>query len=195
MEKTIGLLTRTDWNSNKWQGMPSEADVSASEFAALQSPELSSLLYAHSVQDEEKDTVYQGFLPQLNGALVNSKVNTSIQIVFIVSKNPEDGESYITGFYAFPLFAEGRRISPYNAEQLLRTNIKTEMKNIHHLENYVDVKTVGGEAVFSKRIKGKNGFVFLTKTETEKVFDAISRLNKDDKRLHAIKFRLLKSYL
>ncbi|MBC8048234.1 MAG: hypothetical protein H7Y00_15650 [Fimbriimonadaceae bacterium] len=195
MERYYGILTKIDWNTNKWEDKPTEEDIKRSEYIKENEPIYGSLNYAHDGNAEDREASYQGYLPQFAGVTHKPADIKDICVVFIQSKNPEDGKEYITGFYAFPQLSPGRRISPFSEYPYLNTNIRAAIKNIHRVENYLDISLLTDGIHFpAKKLRGKLTYAYLTKTHVEKILDALTKENKEDKKLHALKFRILQSY-
>lgn len=196
MERHYGILTRTDWNSNKWQDRPTEDDLVKSEHNTDNEALYSSLNFAHNGTNHETTGVYQGFLYQFAETKPKPEDLKYVDVVFIQSKDIETGKEYITGLYAFPMFAIGRRDSPYDEFPYLKTNIKTVAANIHRLENYLDVEMLDKKFFpLNKKKKGKLTYSYLTKGQVEKILDTLTVENPGDQKLHSIKFKILKSIL
>ena len=196
MERHYGILSRIDWNSNKWQDQPTAEDLNLVQSNVENAALFSAYNYAYSDQEEDKMKIHQGFLPQLLDPLPKPEDLKFLHIVFIYSKEPETQKDVITGFYAFPSIAPGKRDSTIDGVPFFKTNIKAVSSNIHRLENYLDMEVLDKQ-LFStyKNPNGKRKYIYLGKGQVEKVLDALTVVNSDDRRLHSIKFRLLKSMM
>lgn len=196
MERYYGMLTRTYWNSNKWQDRPTQMDMDKRENNADQEALNSALNYGHKELNIAGTEFYQGYFHQLEETKPKPEDIKYVDVVFIQSKDILTGKEYITGLYAFPQFVTGRKDSPFDEHPYLKTNLKSLAANIHQLENYLDVETLDKKYFnFNKKKKGKLTYSFLTKYQVEKILDTLTIANPDDKKLHAIKFKILKSIL
>ncbi|RYZ55699.1 MAG: hypothetical protein EOP49_02265 [Sphingobacteriales bacterium] len=197
-EKNYGLLAAIDWNTNNWSGLSSPEDLEKSDFKAVEEGEIisSSLNFGHLQYASETDEYYYGLLPQLLTKTLDRDKSLHLKIVFLKSKDFNTGKLYIVGFYSFPVFVRGKRPSPLPDSDVDFTyNIKAKPADIHLVENFVDIS----DAALQKKIIpggkkiGPQAFNYLPKQQVFNVLDAMTKLNPDDKRLHAIKLRLLRA--
>jgi hypothetical protein len=199
-EKYFGILASVDWNSNKWQEVSTEEDLDKSNFGHVVEHGITytSLNFGHEKYPIDENGYYSGLLPQLWTKTPDGEKSKLVDVVFIKSKNWEDSQTYIVGFYAFPIFKKGKKSSPIDSfTGDFEVNIKSLPKNIHLLDDkgYINLNTHSALKKFLPEGKklGKQGYNYLTKENVYKILDEMTKLNLNDQKLHGIKRWLLTS--
>lgn len=197
-EKNFGILASVDWNSNKWQDIATDNDLSHSNFGYVVDNGLTftSLNFAHNILPSDHNGHYWGLLPQLWSRMPDKEKAKLVEIVFVKSQNWQDKQNYIVGFYSFPVFEKTKRISPVSSfNNDFELNVKAYPKDIHLLKNYINLTSNPDLKKYLPKDKelGKQGYNYLTKENVFKILDAMSKLNPEDSKLSGIKFRLIKS--
>ncbi|MEA5138349.1 hypothetical protein [Arcicella rigui] len=195
-EKYCGILATIDWNSNKWQNVPTIEDLESTKFGYVEenNKTYTAINFGHEMYPSDEDEYYSGLLPQLWTKTPDKEKSKTVKIVILKSKNWKDGLTYIVGFYAFPIFEKGRKKSPIDTfKEYFETNIKSLPKDIYLLENYVLFNEDDEKQFLPKGKKvGKRGYNYLTKDNVCKFLDVMTNKNPDSK-LMGIKFRIIKS--
>lgn len=194
-----GILAALDWNSHQWQQAPSEKDLEQSFFPVEAAHKLSyaALNFGHEQLPADEETgYYSGLLPQLEIKPPDRHKVRHVKIAFLKSKNWSDGQTYLVGFYAFPVFEKGLKTVTLSDQELeLDFNIKALPKDIHLLEQPVNL-------TINKHLKGyvpkgkdlaKQAINFLNREHVLKVLDEASAQNPGDAKLKSIKFRIMKT--
>lgn len=196
--KYYGILASLDWNSNKWQDLPTSEDLKNSKFSYVAEHKVSftALNFAQDLYPPIEGDNYYGLVPHLWSKTLDKEKSKYVKVVFFKSHNWEDNKTYIVGLYAFQKFDKRKIPSPIPALRMeFDANISALPKNICllskfiNLNNHPDLKRflpVGKEL-------GKMGFNYLTKENVFKILDTITLANAADKKLNGIKFRLLTS--
>ena len=197
-EKKFGILASVDWNSHKWQDASTSEDLNNSNFGFVAEFGITytSLNFGHEKYPPDKDGFYQGLLPQLWSRMPDKEKSRYVEIVFIKSQNWEDKQNYLVGFYAFPKFQKGKKPSPIESFPYdFEVNVKSLPKDIHLLENYINLTSHPNLKKFLPKDKelGKQGYNYLTKENLFSILDNMTTLNPDDKKLSGIKLRLITS--
>lgn len=195
-EKYFGILATIDWNSNRWQILPTIEDLESTKFGYVEenNKTYTAINFGHEMYPTDEKGYYAGLLPQLWTKTPDKEKSKTVSIVIIKSKNWKDGLTYIVGFYAFPIFEKGRKVSPIDSfKEDFETNIKALPKDIYILENYISFTAEDDTRFLPKGKKtGKRGYNYLTKDNVCKFLDTMTSKNPDPK-LMGIKFRLIKS--
>lgn len=193
-----GILAAQDWNSNQWQQSSTKEDLENSYFGfdAEEGVNATDLNFGHEVYPADENGFYYGVLPQFNSKAPDRAKVKDVKIVFLKSKNWQDGETYIVGFYALPLFVKGVRASQQEGVQLeAEHHVKALPKDIHLLQQPLqlnDNKHLKGFVPKSKDL-GKQAINFLSREQVLKILDEISLTNPQDNKYKGIKFRMMKS--
>ncbi|RZJ53275.1 MAG: hypothetical protein EOO44_09055 [Flavobacterium sp.] len=196
--KNFGILASIDWNSNKWQDIATDKDLSHSNFGYVVDTGLTftSLNFAHNIFPVDDKGYYWGLLPQLWSKMPDKEKAKFVEVVFIKSQNWEDKQNYIVGFYSFPIFERTIKPSPLPSFKTdFELNVKAYPNDIHLLENYINLTSNPDLKKYLPKDKelGKQGYNYLTKDNVFKILDAMSKLNPEDRTLSGIKLRLIKS--
>ena len=190
--KNIGILTSVDWNSNKWKAQSTNEDLDKSNFGYVIENDLTHtyLNFGHNDFPPDEKGYYYGSLPQLWSKTPQSKY---LEVIFIKSQDWHDKNNYIIGLYAFPVIE--RKKIPANGNSIRKVNVKAFPKDIHILENFVNLTTLPDITKILPKGKelGKQGFNYLTKENVFKILDTISDLNLKDNKFSNIKLRLIQS--
>ena len=193
--KNFGILTSIDWNSNEWKEQATEEDLNHSILGNVIDNGFShsSLNFAHEIHPANEKGFYFGMLPQMWAKMPDKEKARYVQVVFIKALNWRDEQSYIIGFYAFPVFEKGRQASPIpEIEKEFELNIKALPKDIHLLDKHVDISSPDLQKILPKgKGLGKQGFNFLTKENVFKILDKMTEANPTDKKLSGVKYRLI----
>ncbi|MFA6060192.1 MAG: hypothetical protein WC756_18470 [Taibaiella sp.] len=193
-----GILAAQDWNSNQWQQSSTKEDLENSYFGfdAEQGVSATDLNFGHEVYPADENGFYYGVLPQFNSKAPDRAKVKDVKIVFLKSKNWQDGETYLVGFYALPLFVKGLRASQQEGIELeAEHHVKALVKDIHLLQQPLqlnDNKHLKGFVPKSKDL-GKQAINFLSREQVLKILDEISLVNPTDMKLKQIKFRMMKA--
>lgn len=198
VERNYGILASIDWNSNQWKALPNQDDLKASNFGYVIEHGLTftSLNFAHEIYPADEKGYYYGLLPQLWSRTPDKEKARYVEVVFVKSQNWKDKQNYIVGLYAFPIFQNCRRPSPLPSfPEQFELNVKAKPKDIHLLENYIDLTLNPDLKRFLPAGKelGKQGYNYLTKANVYNILDAITTLNPNDKKFSNIKLRLIQS--
>lgn len=194
MDDFNGILASIDWNSNKWSNIPTISDIDNSdyEFVIENRYSFTFLNFGHNLFPTNENGYYQGCLPCLFSKSVNSKKENLINVVFIYSKNWEDGVKYIVGLYAFPKFNKTTKSSPiskFNRDIIV--NIMSYPEDIHILENKYKIQTPVQNGILPP---GKNlsrqSFNYLSANNVIKIFEEIIAINNNDEYLKNIASRV-----
>ncbi len=196
--KNFGILASTDWNSNEWKDQPTEEDLNHSNFGNVVDNGIihTSLNFAHEIHPVDDKGYYFGLLPQLWAKMPDKEKARNIEVVFIKAQDWNDQENYIIGFYAFPMFQKCKRPSPIPSITMdFDLNVKALPKDIHLLENYIQISSSPLIQKFLPKGKelGKQAYNQLTKENVFKILDTMTALNPKDRKLSGIKYRLITS--
>ncbi len=197
-EKNFGILASVDWNSNQWKDLPTTMDLANSNFGYVVDNGITftSFNFAQDTYPADEKGFYRGLLPQLWSRMPDKEKSQDIEVVFIKSQNWEDKQTYIVGFYAFPVFERTRRPSPVDSfPSDFESNIKAFPKDIHLLDTYINLTAHPDLKKFLPKGKelGKQGYNYLTRENVFKLLDAMTASNPSDRKLSGIKYRLLMS--
>lgn len=95
----------------------------------------------------------------------------------------------MVGLYLYPIF-ERKLLAPEILGATIReVNIKALPKDIHLLENFMEVISVNKKNLPKGKDLGTQGFNYLTHEDVLKVFDEMTLSNPNDTKLNSIKFR------
>ena len=196
--KNFGILASIDWNSNDWKELPTEDDLNHSNFGHVVDHGIThtSLNFAHEKYPADDKGYYFGLLPQLWSKMPEKEKARYIEIVFIKAQDWGDKQNYIIGFYAFPIFVKCKRPSPIPSITMdFELNVKALPKDIHLLDNYINLTTSQDLQKFLPKGKepGKQVYNYLTKENVFKILDKMTESNPEDKKLSGIKYRLITS--
>jgi hypothetical protein len=197
-ENNYGILASVDWNSNQWKDLSTPEDLNHSNYGIVTDNGVTytSLDFAHNEYPTDSEGLYQGFLPQLFTKTPDKEKSRLVQIVFVKSQEPLSKDNFIIGFYAFPVFQKGLKPSPIEVfTGNFDFNIKALPKNIHLLENYINLNSYPIFEKFLPKGKrlGKEVYNYLPKENVYKILDTMTSLNPSDKKLSGIKYRLITS--
>ena len=199
-EKYFGILASVDWNSNNWQELSTKEDLEKSNFGYVVEHGITytSLNFGHEKYPIDEDGYYSGLLPQLWTKTPDGEKSKLVDVVFIKSKNWEDSQTYIVGFYAFPIFKKGKKPSPIDSfTGNFEVNIKSLPKDIHlfDVDGYINLTTHSDLKKFLPEGKGlgKQGYNYLTDKNVYKILDEMTKLNIKDLKFSGIKRRLITS--
>jgi hypothetical protein len=198
VERNYGILASIDWNSYKWQDLPTPEDLEESNYGYVIEKGLTntSLNFGHKKYPQDKEGYYYGLLPQLWSKMPDKERSRYVEVVFMKSQNWKDKQNYIVGFYAFPIFQKCEIPSPISSfKKNFEVNVKALPENIHLLENYINLSSNPDLKKFLPIGKelGKQGYNYLTKANVFNILDAMTSLNPNDTKLRKIKFKLLTS--
>jgi hypothetical protein len=91
-----------------------------------------SINFGHELFPTDDNGYYSGLLPDLWEKTPDKEKSKFVNIVFQISHNKYDGETYLVGFYAFPIFEKGIKASPIDSfKEDFVTNIKALPKDIY----------------------------------------------------------------
>ena len=191
-DKNFGILTSIDWNSNKWKALPTADDLQNSKFGYVEENNITHtyLNFGHTDFASDDDGYFYGLLPQFWSKTPQSK---NIRVIFIKSHNWRDKKTYIVGLYLYPIFERKLLASEIPGATTREVNIKALAKDIHLLENFMEVTSINKIKILPKgKDLGIQGFNYLTYENVLKVFDEMTLSNPNDTKLNGIKFRFLK---
>ena len=195
-ETNFGILASIDWNSNKWQESPTDEDLKNSKFGFVEDNNKSytAINFGHELFPINEDGYYAGLLPQLWTKTPDKEKSKTVKIVFQIANNKFDGETYIVGLYAFPVFEKGNKPSPIDSfKEDFVTNIKALPNDIYLLENMVKLSDKNLIKFLPKDKKlGKQNYNYLTKSNVLNLLDEITKFNNDAK-IMGIKLRIIRS--
>ena len=196
IERNYGILTSIDWNSNTWKSVPTEEDLRNANYAYVKEHGYTHtcLNFGHEEYPTDDEGYYYGLLPQLWSRSPDSNKARYIEVVFIKSYNYRDNQNYIIGLYSFPEFTKCKRPSPIpEFPREFELNVKARPKDIHLLDNYVNLSSNPDFKKFLPEGKelGKQGYNYLAKANVYSILDAMTKLNPDDRKLSGIKLRLI----
>ena len=189
--RNIGILTSVDWNSNGWNGLPTQEDISHSNYGYVIENKITHtyLNFGYNDFPTDEEGYFFGLLPQLWTKVPQSKY---LEVIFVKTKNWKDKKNYIIGLYIGPILEKKELPSVFKEMPPREVNVKAFPKDIHHLENYVELTLINVSKFLPKDKKlGTQGFNYLTIENVLKIIDAMVELNPNDKKLSNIKFRLL----
>ena len=198
IERNFGILASIDWNSNKWHDKPTSEDLDKSNYGYVIEHGLTftSLNFGQEIYPADSKGYYFGLLPQLWSRMPDQEKSRYVDVVFMKSQRWNDKQNYIVGLYAFPIFCKCKIPSPISSFPYdFEVNVKALPKDIHLLENYINLTSHPDLKMFLPTGKelGKQGYNYLTKANVFKILDAMTNLNPNDFKLKAIKLRLLTS--
>lgn len=196
MERYYGILTRIDWNSNRWQSKPTPEDLATSEYNKDNSSLYAAFNFAVPTVTSEENTVKAGYFYQFSESPPKPEALKYLKVVFVQSRDLQEKKEMLVGLYAFPTFAVMRDASPYEELPYIYSNLKTTPAFVHLFENFLDMDTLD-KKLFSVQYKskGKRTYSWLSQTQVGKILDSLTIINPQDKQLHALKFKLLKSMM
>jgi hypothetical protein len=193
-----GILAAQDWNSYQWSQGSSKEDLENTSFgfAGNDTINATDLNFGHEQYSTDEQGFYLGVLPQFNTKAPDRAKVKDVKIVFLKSRNWQDGETYLVGFYANPSFIKGLRpIAIENVEAEAEFHMKALPKDIHLLEQPVplsDNKHLKGFVPKGKDLS-KQAINFLSREQVLKIMDEISIANPHDNKYKGIKFRMMRS--
>ncbi|AKD53793.1 hypothetical protein [Spirosoma radiotolerans] len=197
MDKVVnyGILTSVDWNSKKWQAQ-SDEDLPHVDFGFVKENGITftSLNFGQDLFPSDEKGYYSGLLPQLYTKTLDKKKSKNLLVVFIKSKDWHNGNTYIVGLYAFPLFDKGTK--NVLLDRILYPflyNVMSLPKDIHVLDTFINIDTYPKSKKFIPNDKefGKQGFNYLTQSNVGNILDVMEEFNPNDAKLRSIKGRLL----
>ena len=193
-----GILAAVDWNSQGWQGPSTPEDLANANFNFVKEQDITftSLNFGHLVFPGDEAGYYRGFLPHLFAKSPDAEKSRHVAIIFIKSKDWHDGNTYLVGFYAFPIFKKERIPSPIaEITHDFETNIKALPKYIHVLPNRINLSDHAEATKFMPNDKkpGKMGYNYMNRINVEKLLDVMTAQNPDDKKLSSIKLHVLRA--
>jgi len=196
IERNFGILASIDWNSNRWQDKATSEDLDKSNYGYVIEHGLTftSLNFGHEIYPADSKGYYFGLLPQLWSRMPDQEKSRYVGVVFMKSQNWKDKQNYIVGLYAFPVFHKCKIPSPISLfPHDFEVNVKAIPKDIHLLENYINLTSYPDLKMFLPTGKelGKQGYNYLTKANVFKILDTMTSLNPYDTKLKGIKLRLL----
>lgn len=197
-EAFYGILAAVDWNSNNWQGLSTAEDLEKANFNFVKEIDITytSLNFGHLLFPADNAGYYRGFLPHLFSKSPDADKSRHVAIIFIKSKDWHDGNTYLVGFYAFPIFKKERVVSPIpEITHDFETNIKSLAKHIHLLEHRINLSSHEEAIKFLPNDKkpGKMGYNYMNRINVEKLLDVMTTHNPDDKKLSSIKLSILRA--
>ena len=196
-----GILAALDWNTNMWSNAATSEDIKNSTFDFVKTFGFSftCLNFGNTIFPSDAKGIYQGLIPHLWNKQVNKDEASKVKIVFLKSKNYNDGNTYIVGFYAFPIFKPTqKKLSPLESfKGDFMYNIESKKEDIHLLKNFINLSEEKNISKFLPKDKelGKRGYNYLTKQNVELILDKMTELNPVDKSLSKLKLSILKSIL
>ncbi len=198
IEKHFGVLTSLDWNSNKWQALPTDEDIKQASFENIHESGItfSSLNFAQDAYPVDEKGYYYGLIPHMWAKMPDKEKALHVEVIFIKSFNWNDNQSYLIGIYAFPVFRKFKKESPIpEITREFEVNIKALPKNIHLLDTPINLTlhTELSKLLPSGKTIGKLGYNYLTKPNVYKILDTMTHINPDDAKLSSIKYRLITS--
>ena len=129
--KNYGILTSLDWNSNLWQKEPTQDDIEKSNFGYVEEHGITftCINFGHEIYPTDTDGLYSAVMPQFWSKTLDKEKSKYVSIVFCKSYNWHDKQNYIIGFYAFPVFIKGEKISPL---EKFKFPIEYNIKSLPH---------------------------------------------------------------
>lgn len=192
--RNIGLLTSIDWNSNRWRDVSTQEDIDKSNFGYVVENDKTHtyLNFGHNDFPPDEKGYYYGSFPQLWSKTPQSKY---LEVIFVKSQNWNDKNNYIVGLYCFPIIERKSVPTNFPGKPTREVNVKAFPKDIHILENFVNLTTMPDLTKILPKGKelGKQGFNYLTEENVFKILDKIRDLNPTDNRFANIKLRLFQS--
>ncbi|MEA5260888.1 hypothetical protein VB264_24025 [Arcicella aquatica] len=175
-----GILSPVDWNSNKWQDIPTKEDLKNSNFKYTKDNGVTFTWanFGNELYPTEEDGYYAGLLPPFWKINLDKKKSKLVKIVFIKSSNWKNKQAYIVGFYASPIFEKGIKVSPLDLNEKLQTNIKALPKDIFLLDNYIPLNESDELKFLPNGLKfSRQKFNYLTKENTINIMNEIINTN------------------
>lgn len=194
--KNFGMLVSVDWNSNKWEALPSQEDIENASFEYVKKNQKTHtfLNFGNKIYPTQTDGFYYGCIPHLwssNPDVIKSKY---VEVVFLKSYNWKDKKNYIVGLYAFPRFERKNVLSPdLNFIEELEMNVKAKPENIILFNNYIELDSSDISKILPPTKKmGKMSYNYLLGENVFKILDIIRNTNNYQE-LNRIKLALLTS--
>lgn len=199
--KHYGILASIDWNSNKWKQYPTEEDILNSNFSYVQENEhtFTYLNFAHKEYSGMREGEYEALIPHFWTDLPTPEKSKHVNVVFVKSKNYQDGKTYIVGLYAFPKFAKKQKqINTEERTERIDVNLISKTEDILLLDNPVDIsdESILKHILPSGKKAGKMSYNYLTCDNVKRILDLLRASNPNMmelKSINGIKGRLLKS--
>ena len=196
--RNYGILTSIDWNSNNWKDVPAEEDQNSLNLGYVSENGLTytSLNFGHDIYPADDEGYYHGFLPQFRSQGLDENKSKYVEVFFVKSQDWRDKQNHIVGLYVKPILKMGIKPSPIASfSDDIEVNVKALPKNIHLLENFINLTGNPELKKFISKGKdaGKQGFNFLSKENVFKILDAMSKLNPGDLKLQGLKYRIITS--
>lgn len=188
----IGILTSIDWNSKRWREYPEQADIDNSNYDYVKKNGITHtyLNFQYENLAPESNEYIYALLPQFWSRTPQSEY---IEVIFIRSKNWQDGFTYIVGFYLFPQIkgkAPAAEFPPMERE----VNIKALANETVLLDEYIKLTKKNMVGFLPPQTAlGSQGFNYLTIDNVLKIFDIMTSSNPMDEKLKRLKYRFLKS--
>jgi hypothetical protein len=195
LEKThFGILTAIDWNSNKWNGLPTDEDIRNATMGYVIENKVTHTFLNFAHEGKAKEELHSADCPIVHNNMPAAAHNNLVKIIFIKSKNHKDGIIYLVGFYAFPIIEEHR--VPLDSKYThflpeLSCCIKAEVGNIHLLDKFIPL-----ESLYTTRVLPPNtdyaikGYNYLTVENVLYLLDTISPTSVNTKYSN-VKLRIL----
>lgn len=137
--KLNAVLVSCTWNSNNWQGTPSDKDIDKSQFAFVNKFEFAHEDYnfGHEIYPAESDGTYIGFVP----VFINRLPARECTLAFIASRDYRDNKRKVVGVYGFPEFDKefNRKAKCKEFKKTSWGNIKSHVDDILYFENPVEI--------------------------------------------------------
>lgn len=187
-----GIIVRIDWNENNWE-KPSDNLELADNFEYVKENNISYTCFnfGHDIYKPESDGLWYGLIPAFFSKTPDKNKIRDLKVIFIISNFEK--VDYLVGLYAFPKIGKSKRknfIEGYEAYDLI--NIGAEPKNILRLNNYVNLSSLILKKTLGNQQISKHSWNYIEKENVGYIFDAIERVNPNDKMLKQIKFKCLK---
>lgn len=193
-KNNFGILTSIDWNSNNWQDVPTEEDLSNSSFGfAIQNDVTYTFMNFGFDTQSVGDNLHSALCPHIYSRLPDPKKRDSVKIVFMKSKNYHDNKTYLIGYYSFPKIHQHEKPSP-NLEfcETLNVCIESKIRDIVFFDEFIDLEEFNQSKILPLNKKmGQMGYNYLTVNNSLAILDSIDKLRPEISKHRSNKMRLL----
>ncbi len=198
LEKThFGILTSIDWNSNKWDGLPTTQDIQNVDMDYVLENKVTHTFLNFALEGKANEELHSADCPIIHNNMPADQHKDLVKIIFIKSKDYTDGITNLVGFYAFPEIKEHKipvesKYAHFLSE--LSCCIKAEVRNTHLFETFISLESFDKAKVLPPNTDySRRGYNYLTVENVLHLLDAISPSGVNTKYSN-VKMRIL-SYL
>ena len=162
----FGILGSVDWNSNQWKGLPTDEDISNSNFGYTNDTQETYTFLNFDIDNyEDPEELHSGLVPHIHSGNPVPEKKSAVKIVFIKSTSYHDKQAYIVGYYLFPEIKNHKTPSDFPQFcDFMEYCMKSKVKHINMLENRININTECDltELLPHQRSMGRMGYNYMS---------------------------------